>query len=594
MCSNILRISRVFCSLSFLSLLWNCAEPRPPQGGPADSRAPKLHSKRYSTPNKSTNYKENQVILTFDEWIKLQAAQSQLVVSPPLVNKPTLKIRNKSLVLKWKDRLKDSTTYTIGFGDAVRDITENNSVKNLKFVFSTGPFLDSLSCKGRVVDAKDGTAVEDVLVMLYKDLADSVPLSQNPYYFSETAADGTFNIDNIGEGAYKVFALKDMNSDYLYNLPNERIAFLDSTFVLNDSLKGYFRLRLFQERSAPFVLNAKKVGLSSIRLQFNRPLMGRTSLQMLGDNHSIIAIEQGNDTLRLWLNKAEIAQENWQIILTNQAENWTDTVVVDALPVFDNTIRWCYRKKWYDDSNTFEGYRSNIDTSLVSVNPFSPVEINFNHPIDQIDLDKWHLYADSSLLTRQYVVTSTMDSVNNVFLIDSSLETIVVDTFFEINIDSIVLGTPCITALQLYAQLTENKQYKLLLLDSAVQDVFGKHNQGTFEAAYLLSNKDQYGRIDCLIRQADSSKQYLAQLVDKEGQVVYENILKDSSSYSLMYPFVNVGNYTIAVIEDSNRNACWDPGLYQLKRQAEIKTISNNIALKPGWENFMEIDLSAQ
>jgi hypothetical protein len=553
-----------------------------------------LHSKRYSTPNKSTNYKENQVILTFDEWIKLQAAQSQLVISPPLVSKPDLKIRNKSLVLKWKDRLKDSTTYTIGFGDAVRDITENNSVKNLKFVFSTGPYLDSLSCKGGVVDATDGTAVEGVLVMLYKDLADSIPLSQKPYYFSETATDGTFNIDNIGEGSYKVFALKDMNSDYLYNLPNESIAFLDSTFVLNDSLKGYFRLRLFQERLAPFVLSSQKVGQSCIRLQFNRALMGSTSLQLLDDNRSIIATEQGNDTLRLWLDKIEIGQEQWQIVLTNQAENWTDTVVVDGLPVFDNALRWCHRKKWYDDSNTFEGYRSDIDTSLVFVNPFSPIEINFNHPIEQIKLGKWHLYADSSLLTRQYVVTRTKDSVSNVLLIDSALQTIAVDTFFEINIDSIILGTPCITALQLYVQLAENKQYKLLLLDSAVQDVFGQHNQDTFEAVYSLSNKDQYGRIDCMIMQADSSKQYLAQLIDKEGQVVYQHILKDSSSYSLRYPFVQVGNYTIAVIEDSNRNACWDPGLYQLKRQAEIKTISNNIALKPGWENFMEIDLGTR
>ena len=593
MWSDVKRILAVFCSLSLIGLMSNCAEPRPPQGGPKDTRPPALHPKKYSSPNKSVNYQERQVILTFDEWIKLQSAQSQLVISPPLQNKPEIKIKNKSLVLKWKGLLKDSTTYTIAFGDAVRDITENNSVKNLKFVFSTGPYLDSLSCKGILVDANDGKALEGVLVMLYKNLNDSVPLLQKPYYFSETAADGTFNIDNIGEGSYKVFALKDMNSDYLYNLPNEQIAFLDSVFVLNDTTNGFFRLRLFQERSKPFVLNAKQVGQGCVQLQFNRALVGRTAIQFMGEELPVLALEQGDDSLRLWFDASVLQADDWQFIIRNQEEQWQDTLSVDATLNYEKAVRWCFRNK-QNGEDVFDGYRNNKDTLAVQQSPFEAIELNFNNPLEQVDLTKWELYIDSNLLVSRYIVNSTLDSLRGLTIVDTVLENILVDTFLRIQIDSLVRDTKRSTAIHLYAPLSEKNQYKLMLLDSAIQDVFGQHNKDSLEGLYRINNKDQYGRIECLINQADSIKQYLAQLVGPNGVVLFEHALKDSSSYRLVYPYIGMGNYTIAVTEDINRNAMWDPGGYQLKRQAELKIISKNIALKPGWENFMSIDLKSR
>ena len=115
-----------------------CATPSRPEGGPQDRQAPQLDPKRYSTPSPSTNFKYQRVILTFDEWVRLQAASTQVVISPPLKENPKISVRNRSVVVEWKEQLEDSTTYIINFGDAIQDITEGNQASDMKMVFSTG------------------------------------------------------------------------------------------------------------------------------------------------------------------------------------------------------------------------------------------------------------------------------------------------------------------------------------------------------------------------------------------------------------------------------------------------------------------------
>ena len=57
------------CFLLLISLS-QCANPVALAGGKRDDTAPKLDSTRYSTPSKSLNFKEKEIILTFDEWIQ--------------------------------------------------------------------------------------------------------------------------------------------------------------------------------------------------------------------------------------------------------------------------------------------------------------------------------------------------------------------------------------------------------------------------------------------------------------------------------------------------------------------------------------------
>ena len=66
---------------AFVALaLWQCAKRGSPSGGPKDLTPPKLT--RAEPENFSVNFKAEKIRLYFDELIKLENVQQQLVVSP--------------------------------------------------------------------------------------------------------------------------------------------------------------------------------------------------------------------------------------------------------------------------------------------------------------------------------------------------------------------------------------------------------------------------------------------------------------------------------------------------------------------------------
>src|SRR4029450_8227611 len=119
--------------------------------------------------------------------------------------------------------LKPQTTYTVNFGNAVKDITEGNTMLNYQYVFSTGDYIDSLRIQGVVKGAEDGQPKEKVFVMLHSDLSDSVIVKERPAYYAITDKAGSFTIGHIKEGVYKLFALNDQNFNLLYDPPGEEI-----------------------------------------------------------------------------------------------------------------------------------------------------------------------------------------------------------------------------------------------------------------------------------------------------------------------------------------------------------------------------------
>ena len=128
--------------------LMQCANIGQPDGGPRDTTPPGIDTAN-STPAMQKNFRPDQtkipISLKFDEWIKLDNAFKQVVISPPLQYAPKIELKGKGVQIKLDPRevLKEQTTYTVNFGQAIKDITEHNVVKNLRFVFSTGDIIDT-------------------------------------------------------------------------------------------------------------------------------------------------------------------------------------------------------------------------------------------------------------------------------------------------------------------------------------------------------------------------------------------------------------------------------------------------------------------
>lgn len=275
--------------------LWNmhvsmsgCAQIVSPTGGVRDSLPPKLVNANPASG--TTNFKGNKITLDFDEYILLDNVRQNLLVSPSPKIEPNVDYKLRSVTIKLRDTLEANTTYTINLGDAIKDLNENNSLKNFVYVFSTGNTLDSLQFSGKVEVAETGKVDSTLMVFLYKNLDDSAVMKQKPKYIARLDGLGNFNFTNLAGGQYKVYALKDGDGLKTYNSKAEMFAFADSTINVNTktmpvSLFAYVEEKEKEKNAAagikqsekklkyttPIPFEAQDI-LSDLVINFNKPL----------------------------------------------------------------------------------------------------------------------------------------------------------------------------------------------------------------------------------------------------------------------------------------------------------------------------------
>ena len=213
-------------------LMFSCAQVGTITGGEKDTTAPSLKKSRPEI--YSTDFKGKKAKIKFNEFYSLDNVEQKFLMSPSQDSlKPKIKVKGKWLVVKFKEKLKKDTTYTLQFFDAVKDYNEGNKIDNFEFVFATGGPTDSCAVSGQVFDAQTLEKQKEMLVCLYgiqTGFLDSVPLKRKPDYITRTDTAGKFKINNIRNGEYKIFALVDINNTLKFDLENEKIAFLKSTF----------------------------------------------------------------------------------------------------------------------------------------------------------------------------------------------------------------------------------------------------------------------------------------------------------------------------------------------------------------------------
>jgi len=210
-------------------LYFSCAKIGSPTGGNKDTISPIVL--KSSPEYKDTGFANSELVFRISEFFEIKDINTNFFSSPPFLTIPDFKIIRKKLIVKLNEDLKDTTTYTFYFGNAIQDYTESNPITDFAFVFSTGSVVDSFSVSGYVYDAKSLEKAKDVYVMLYKKITDSIPYLETPYFLAKTDTSGYFYIRNIKQGNYKIFGLTDMNTNLLYDMPNESIGFLDSNIT---------------------------------------------------------------------------------------------------------------------------------------------------------------------------------------------------------------------------------------------------------------------------------------------------------------------------------------------------------------------------
>jgi len=218
----------IFTAIISVSILSGpgCANIVPPQGGPRDSIPPLLINANPA--DSSRNFKDNKIIFTFDEFVELQNIQENLMVSPLPQILPVVDYKLKTITVKLKDTLEANTTYSLNFGNAIKDYTEGNPLKDFTYTFSTGRYIDSLELKGKVVLAENGKTDTTLIVMLHTRADDSVVIKEKPRYVTKLDSKGNFIFKNLPPKTFYLYALKDDGGTRRYLTEKQLFAFADT------------------------------------------------------------------------------------------------------------------------------------------------------------------------------------------------------------------------------------------------------------------------------------------------------------------------------------------------------------------------------
>lgn len=522
-----------------------CANPIAPTGGPRDETPPQLDTSQ-STANYQTKFEKQTIELTFDEWVTLNDVFEQVVVSPPLDNRPEVKIKKKSILFEFAEEevLRDSATYTINFGEAIKDLTEGNPADNLRFVFSTGDFIDSLSIQGTIVDAKTGEPVEDVLFNMYDELQDTVVRTQRPFYFAKTDEQGRFRVENVKSDTFKLFALKDANLNYLFDQSSEAIGFLDTFIILPRDLNQSIELQLFTEEPALRLSGAVTNQFGTVRLGFSTEA---PAIQLSSNVPDLELIEEyKSDSLLVWY--PEEVGNSWELYAAYDTI-LLDTILVDSLA-----------KAPFLSSNSLKWTSARSGTRPQSIVPGQSLVYELNHPVAAFDKDLFALYQDT---TRQRI-----------------FPTVTIDTN---SIRSVSINYPW----------REGVEYELEVLPGAVTDIFGLSLSDTLQQRLVGASSKDFATLNLSVTGINADSSYVIDLLS--GRTLVERLtVSGQTEYSKVLQNLSPGQYQVEITIDLNKNGRWDTGNYDLKRQPEPFFIKEVERLRANWEVEANIDLSAE
>ena len=210
-------------------LLVSCAKMGQPDGGWFDETPPKVIGA--NPEDKGVNVTSKKINIYFDEYIKIDNPSEKVVVSPPQLEVPEIKTAGKKIQVSLVDSLKLNTTYTIDFSDAISDNNENNPMGNYTYSFSTGEKIDTMEVSGYVLESENLEPIKGILVGLYNDVADSAFRTKPMLRVSRTDSRGRFVVKGVAPGSYRIFALQDMDGNYMFSQKSEKIAFSHDIIV---------------------------------------------------------------------------------------------------------------------------------------------------------------------------------------------------------------------------------------------------------------------------------------------------------------------------------------------------------------------------
>jgi hypothetical protein len=575
-----MKVFKLILNITLILLLTACANRAAgPTGGPKDSIPPVIIK---TVPlNGSVNYKKKEVLIYFDENINVEKANENVIVSPPQLIQPVVKGNGKVLSLSLQDELVDETSYSIVFNNAIVDLNERNPYPSYIFSFSTGNEIDTLKIQGKLTDAFNADPVPNVIVGIHPvDSVDGI-FKSTFRRITKTDKEGRFTIENVKQGAYRVYALNDINKDYRYQ-QTEQVAFLDSVIIPEISLTekadtirkntisgdsvvvrkifkyspDNLRLRLFKDaRKRQYLVKSERTDKHKFQLFFNRPNVQKPAFRFIDSTlepRILYRYNAKNDTIIAWIkDEKSILTDTLNLEVRYQKTDSlfnliaaTDTVKLIFKPVNKQSDK--NKNKIEEEAKSIlPEIKSNIQSQI---DPNADLIFYLSQPADSVDVSKIGLYQKiDTLMQAQKFELLSLDSVRTSWRIKYNIKP---GSNYEFRIDS-----------------------------AAISDIYGMVNV-KYTQKFAVKALEDYSVIKLNIQNPDTL--FVIQVIDSKENLIVQKRVKGKD---LRFEFLKPGDYFLKLFVDRNMNDLWDSGILREKIQPEeVVYFSKKLTLKANWE----------
>ena len=562
---------------------YSCASMGTPDGGPYDEMPPKFLG---SSPKlHAVNVKSTKFELEFDEFIKLEKASEKVVVSPPQLEQPEIKVMGKKVVGELLDTLKDGVTYTIDFSDAIVDNNEGNPMGHFTYSFSTGSSIDTMEVSGTVLNAADLEPIKGIQVGLHKNLNDSA-FTKLPFdRVSRTDSRGHFSIRGVAPGKYRIYALMDGNQNYLFDSKTEAIAFSDSIIIPSmmpatrqdtiwkdtltiDTIKtvGYTRfmpddiiLRVFKEENTrQYFSRGQRDKENHFILKFSAkadtlPIL--TGLNFDATDAFIVEPNASNDSICYWIKDSLVYQmDTLQLKMDYLYTDSLNQLVpkTDTIYLANKLTRAQKEKLAKKEAEEKEKERKKKERKGEKVGPEPTPFLNM-----KVD-------APSTFDINKNIVLSFEEPVvrmdTSAIHVNVKVDTLWVKTPFLLVADSVVPRQ-----YEILASWEPEKEYQLQIDSAAITGLYGLQTNKV-EQTLKVKKLDEYGTL--LLNLPGVEQTCIVELLDSSGKVLRQQAVTPEGTADFYYLAPNT-KYYIRMFDDRNGNKVWDTGVFETGIQPE-------------------------
>lgn len=590
-----------------VAALASCANPGSgPDGGPYDETPPHVVS---MTPRLGQlNVKRtNRVTLVFDENIKLDNAAEKVIVSPPQTEVPNIQASGRRISIELMDTLKPDMTYTIDFGDAIQDATEGNPFGDFTYYFSTGERVDTMEVAGYVLAAENLEPQKGFLVGLYEETADSAFRTKPMQRVARTDSRGHFSIKGVRNGTYRIYALKDMDGDFMWSR-GEQLAFTPQTVTTSsfpdirfdtawvdtvrwDSISvvryTHYKpddvvLLAFAEQSTMRdLLKIVRDEPNHFTAYFTAPSTVAPVIEGDGFDASdafLVDANATNDTITYWIRRQDLVRsDSLSIFYTYEATNDSTNIPylkTDTLELRPKVTNAYLRKQEERDSIQWEkqlSKRHKRGDFSQETRPVEALKLKERFPAQLSPMDNPSITLPEPLMALDTAAV-------HLYLLE---DTIYTPASFEIRNDGMM-------KFSLLGEWRPGQKYKVEIDSLAITGFSGKRSSKVARS-FSVASAESVGSLFLTLTGADTTA--VVQLLLSDKKVAHQERIKNGR---VDFYYLKPGDYFLRLFYDTNGNERWDTGDFRRGIQPEKVVYHNErVTIRANWDTEITWDVNA-